>query len=210
MNIRPITTDDVDRVVAFFGRVPEGDRTFFKEPFTGADTVRGWLADGRSTRLIALDPGGAGFGGAGRETGEAGEAGEAGETGEAGRETGETGEQVIGYAAVVAGIGWSSHVGELRLVVDPTQRRRGVGHALAKAALAAALEAELSKVVVEAISTQDATISLFAQLGFVPEALLQGHVRDATGEFQDLMVLAMHGADTWATLATVGLDTTLD
>jgi ribosomal protein S18 acetylase RimI-like enzyme len=185
VNIQPITTDDVDRVVAFFGRVPEGDRTFFKEPFTGTETVRGWLADG-STRLIAVDPD------------------------SDPRNAGSAGESVIGYAAVVAGIGWSSHVGELRLVVDPAQRRRGIGHALAKAALAAALEAELSKVVVEAISTQDATIALFAQLGFVPEALLEGHVRDATGEFQDLLVLAMHGADTWATLSTVGLDTTLD
>jgi ribosomal protein S18 acetylase RimI-like enzyme len=180
VNVRPITADDVDRVVAFFGRVPEGDRTFFKEPFTGIDTVRGWLADERSTRLLAFDEG-------------------AGDR-----------DDVIGYAAVVAGIGWSSHVGELRLVVDPAQRRRGIGHALAKAALAAALEGGLSKVVVEAIATQDATIALFAQLGFVPEALLEGQVRDAAGELQDLMVLAMRGDDTWATLATVGLDTTLD
>jgi ribosomal protein S18 acetylase RimI-like enzyme len=180
MNVQRLAEPDVDRVVDFFARVPEGDRTFFKEPFAGADTVRAWLADGRSTRLLAFDGDAAG------------------------------GDAVIGYAAVVAGVGWSSHVGELRLVVDPTQRRRGIGHALAKAALAAALAADLSKVVVEAIATQDATIALFAQLGFVPEALLEGHVRDAAGELRDLMVMALHGDDTWATLTTVGLDTTLD
>lgn len=182
MNVQPITPADIDRVVGFFSRVPEGDRTFFKEPFAGANTVRGWLGDG-STRLLALDD----------------DAGGA-----------DIAESVVGYAAVVAGVGWSSHVGELRLVVDPAQRRRGIGHALAKAALAAALEAGLTKVVVEAISTQDATIALFAQLGFVPEALLEGHVRDATGELRDLLVLAMRGDDTWSTLTTVGLDTPLD
>jgi ribosomal protein S18 acetylase RimI-like enzyme len=182
MNVQRLAEPDVDRVVDFFARVPEGDRTFFKEPFAGAGTVRSWLTDG-STRLLALDD-------------------DAGDR--------DVPEAVVGYAAVVAGVGWSSHVGELRLVVDPAQRRRGIGHSLAKAALAAALESGLTKVVVEAISTQDATIALFAQLGFVPEALLEGHVRDAGGELRDLLVLAMRGDDTWSTLTTVGLDTPLD
>jgi GNAT superfamily N-acetyltransferase len=190
--IRPITTDDVDRVVAFFDKIPEGDRTFFKEPFTGAETVRGWLADERRIRLLAID-----------DQADAADAADAVDAADVeGAE--------IGYAAVVAGVGWSSHVGEMRLVVDPSQRRRGIGHGLAKAALAAALEAGMTKVVVEAISTQDATIALFAQLGFVPEALLEGHVRDAAGELRDLMVLAMRGNDTWSTLTTVGLDAPLD
>jgi ribosomal protein S18 acetylase RimI-like enzyme len=180
--VQRLTDRDIARVVAFFDRIPDGDRTFFKEPVSGADTVRGWLADG-SARLLALD---------------------------AGTEADTGAETVVGYAAVVPGVGWSRHVGELRLVVDPAQRRRGIGHALAKAAVAEALEAGLTKVVVEAISTQDATIALFAQLGFVPEALLEGHVRDAEGELRDLLVLAMRGDDTWSTLATVGLDSPLD
>jgi ribosomal protein S18 acetylase RimI-like enzyme len=120
------------------------------------------------------------------------------------------GDEVVGYAAVIEGVGWSSHVGELRLVIDPSRRRQGLGHRLAAAALVTALEAGLSKVVVEAVATQDATIALFTKLGFVPEALLEDHVRDASGQLNDLIVLAHHSADTWATLATVGLDTPLD
>lgn len=174
MNLAPLADGDIDRVAAFFARVPEGDRTFFKEPVSGASTVRAWLADG-STRLLAVD-----------------------------------GETVVGYAAVIPGVGWSSHVGELRLVVDPEHRRRGIGAALAKAALTAALTAGLSKVVVEAIATQDATIALFAGLGFQPEALLVDQVRDAAGELNDLMVLALHGDETWSTLTAVGLDQPLD
>ena len=174
MIVEPLAEGDVDRVVAFFDRVPEGDRTFFKEPVDGASTVRAWLAGG-STRLLAVD-----------------------------------GDEVVGYAAVIPGIGWSSHVGELRLVVDPSRRRQGIGHALAKAALTAALTAGLGKVVVEAIATQDATIALFAGLGFQPEALLVDQVRDAGGELHDLMVLALHGDETWSTLTAVGLDQPLD
>jgi GNAT superfamily N-acetyltransferase len=174
MNITPLSAADIDRVVAFFERVPEGDRTFFKEPVDGSSTIAGWLTDG-STRILAIDD-----------------------------------DTVVGYAGVIPGVGWSSHVGELRLVVDPNRRREGLGAALAKAALAAALTGGRSKVVVEAIATQDATIALFAGLGFQPEALLVDHVRDAGGELHDLMVLALQADETWSTLTAVGLDQPLD
>ncbi|MFT3854823.1 MAG: GNAT family N-acetyltransferase [Ilumatobacteraceae bacterium] len=177
MNIAPLTADDVDRVVAFFERVPEGDRTFFKTPVLGDESVRSWL-DADSIHLVGSDDDGD--------------------------------DTVIGYAAVVPGVGWSRHVGELRVVVDPERRREGIGAALAKAALVAALQAGLSKVVVEAIATQDATIGLFAGLGFQPEALLTDQVRDADGALHDLMVLALHGDQTWATLTAAGLDQILD
>ena len=173
--IQRLTESDVDQVVAFFDGIPEGDRTFFKEPVAGESTVRNWLADHHSTRLLAL-----------------------------------AGSDVVGYAAVIEGVGWSSHVGELRLVIDPGHRREGLGHRLAKAALGVALEAGLSKVYVEAIATQTSTIGLFVKLGFLPEALLEDHVRDQNGQLNDLIVLAHRTAETWATLATVGLDATLD
>ena len=35
--------------------------------------------------------------------------------------------EVVGLTAVIPGAGWSSHVGEVRLVVDPNRRRSGVG-----------------------------------------------------------------------------------
>jgi len=117
---------------------------------------------------------------------------------------------VIGYVAVIPGVGWSSHVGELRLVVQPARRGEGVGHKLARAGLAAAVEAGLSKVVVEVVAEQVSTIALFQQLGFVAEALLEDHVRDATGRLTDLIVLSNRADDTWATMATVGLDEVLD
>ena len=46
MNVAPLSPADVDRVAAFFDRIPEGDRTFFKEQVAGAATVQRWLADG--------------------------------------------------------------------------------------------------------------------------------------------------------------------
>lgn len=120
------------------------------------------------------------------------------------------GDRVVGYLAVIPGVGWSSHVGELRLVVDPTVRRAGLGHRLARHGLAAALRLGLAKVVVEVVSTQESTIGLFTGLGFRAEALLEDHVRDGSGEFADLLVLANRVDDSWSTLAQVGLDAVLD
>lgn len=120
------------------------------------------------------------------------------------------GDRVIGYLAVIPGIGWSSHVGELRLVVDPTVRRAGLGHRLARHGLAAALRLGLAKVVVEVVSTQESTIGLFTGLGFRAEALLEDHVRDSAGDFADLLVLANRVDDSWTTMAQVGLDAVLD
>ena len=40
--------------------------------------------------------------------------------------------EVVGSVAVVPLVGWSSHVGEVRLVVDPDHRGRGIGRRLAR------------------------------------------------------------------------------
>src|SRR3954465_6345874 len=47
---------------------------------------------------------------------------------------------VAGCGGVVALGGWSDHVGELRLVVDPEHRGQGLGRALARWALLQGLE----------------------------------------------------------------------
>jgi ribosomal protein S18 acetylase RimI-like enzyme len=115
------------------------------------------------------------------------------------------GDEVVGYAAVTPGVGWSSHVGDVRLVVDPERRRSGIGHALARRALIDALHAGLRKVVVEVVADQEAAIHLFTGLGFTPEAILSNQVRDRAGEVHDLMVLAHDVEEVQSVIATTGI-----
>ena len=112
---------------------------------------------------------------------------------------------VIGSVAVVPLHGWSSHVGEVRLVVDPARRGRGLGRALARRAVLDALDLGLSKLVVDVIADQAALVGMFRALGFEPEALLTDHVRDRSGEMRDLMVLAQSVGDQFADMATAGI-----
>jgi ribosomal protein S18 acetylase RimI-like enzyme len=114
-------------------------------------------------------------------------------------------DEVAGYVAVRPLPGWSDHVGEIRLVVDPTRRGAGLGRELARRAVAEGIGSGLTKLVVEVVAEQGAALALFTELGFTGEALLVDHIRDRNGELRDLMVLAHHVPDTWAGMDTVGV-----
>lgn len=105
-------------------------------------------------------------------------------------------------ASAWPGHGRSSHVGALRLIVDPAHRRRGVGRVLARRTLANALERGLTKLTVEVVAEQEGTIGMFLGLGFQPEALLRDQLRDADGALHDVVLLA-HLADEAASAATL-------
>ena len=89
MEIRQLEPRDSDAIGRFLARVPEGDRTFFKENVMSPRSVAAWARPG-AARAIAVE-----------------------------------GDHVVGYMAVVPLQGWSSHVGEVRVIVDPDPRGRG-------------------------------------------------------------------------------------
>ena len=113
--------------------------------------------------------------------------------------------EVVGSVAVVPLHGWSSHVGEVRMVVDPAARGRGLGRELARHAVHDAVELELAKLVVEVIADQTELVAMFAALGFDAEALLADHVRDRNGQIRDLLVLANDVESQFAAMTTAGI-----
>jgi ribosomal protein S18 acetylase RimI-like enzyme len=169
MDIRALEPRDRTAIERFVGRIPEGDRTFFKENVDDPEVLRAWTRPG-GARTLAVE-----------------------------------GDAVVGYMAVLPLHGWSSHVGEVRVIVDPDHRGRGIGRALAGQAVLQALELGLTKMVVEVVADQEATIGMFRSLGFDPEALLSDHVRDQSGELRDLMVLAHSVRESWASMQAAGL-----
>ena len=113
---------------------------------------------------------------------------------------------VVGYVAVVPLAGWSDHVGEVRLVVDPARRGQGVGRALARWALLQAIECGLTKLFVEVVADQEGAVAMFQALGFHAEGLLRDHVRDRHGDLRDLVLLAHPVADQWSAMETAGIE----
>jgi L-amino acid N-acyltransferase YncA len=117
------------------------------------------------------------------------------------------GGDVAGHVAVIPGVGWSRHVGELRLVIDPAHRRRGLGRLLAQRAVVESAEMDVTKLVVEVVAEQEPTVAMFTALGFEAEGLLTDHVRSRSGEVHDLLVLAHFVEALSATMTTTtGID----
>jgi L-amino acid N-acyltransferase YncA len=169
MEIRELESADREAVERFVERVPEGDRTFFKEDVAAPGVIEAWTRPG-TARAVAVDDG-----------------------------------DVVGYVAVVPLHGWSSHVGEVRVIVDPDRRGRGIGRALVRRAVTEAIELDLRRMVVEVVADQEATIAMFRSLGFDPEALLTDHVRDRSGALRDLMILAHSVEEQWSSMVAAGI-----
>src|SRR5436190_1537361 len=169
IEIRPLEPRDEEALKRFFQRIPEGDRTFFKEDVTDPAVVAAWTSPGAG-RSIAVE-----------------------------------GDTVVGSVALVPLTGWSSHVGELRVVVDPDHRGRRIGRDLARHAVLEALQLGLKKIVVEVVADQEPAIAMFRALGFHPEALLRDHIRDQSGELRDLLILSHVPEEAFQTLAAAGI-----
>jgi RimJ/RimL family protein N-acetyltransferase len=101
---------------------------------------------------------------------------------------------------------WSPHVGGIRMVVSKDVRGQGVGRALSQETFALALSTPgIEKLVAQMTVDQQAAIALFESLGFKAEALLRDHVRDASGQTHDIVVLGHNIAQFGAQLEAYGL-----
>ena len=102
------------------------------------------------------------------------------------------GEQVVATAALLADpLGWSPHVAEVRLLVAPEWRGRGLGRQLLDRCIVLAGERGAAKLVAYMTPDQRGAITLFEEAGFRAEALLRDHVRDADGALHDLVLLSL-------------------
>jgi RimJ/RimL family protein N-acetyltransferase len=100
--------------------------------------------------------------------------------------------RIVGCIAIVRDeLSWSPHVGELRLIVAPQLRGKGLGRALTQLSFAVALGLGLEKLMAYMTVDQRGAIAVFEGLGFVPEAVLRDHVKDLKNVKHDVAVLAM-------------------
>jgi RimJ/RimL family protein N-acetyltransferase len=113
---------------------------------------------------------------------------------------------VVGCTAVVRDeLSWSPHVGELRVLVSPEARDRGLGRVLIQESFLVALDLQLEKLVAQMTVDQTRAMTVFEELGFKPEALLREHVRSPDGRKHDLVVLSHDVARFQAQMDAYGL-----
>jgi len=99
--------------------------------------------------------------------------------------------KLLGYGSLHHGqTRWTRHLGEIRLLVAPDQRGRGVGRLLGHEIFSIAHTLDLQRIVVRVASEQKGARRLFERLGFHMEALLADWVIDRQGRTEDLVLMS--------------------
>jgi RimJ/RimL family protein N-acetyltransferase len=113
---------------------------------------------------------------------------------------------LIGCTAVVTDPrSWSRHVAELRVMISPDWRGRGLGRLLIQECFALALGLGLEKLYVQMTVDQRSAIAVFEELGFRAEAVLRDHVKDRDGTTYDLAILSHNIAEVQARFEVYGV-----
>jgi L-amino acid N-acyltransferase YncA len=159
MSIRPMVPEDKNDLLDFFRRIPQADRFGLKEDVTDPKIIERWALTLDYSRVLPLL---------------------------AILDGKIVGEGTLHYRRA----GARRHVGEVRVVVDPAYRNRGIGKGLLHKLIEIAGDKSLEKLMFEVIADTEVAAQHTAQtLGFVPVAVLPGHVCDADGNLHDLLIM---------------------
>lgn len=92
---------------------------------------------------------------------------------------------------------WQRHQGELRVIVDPAFRRRGLGLVLMRELYFIAAERKIRTVVAKFMRPQEDARRICRALGFREESLLPDYVLDREGKPQDLVIMTADMKELW-------------
>lgn len=99
--------------------------------------------------------------------------------------------ELLGYGTLRCGdLRWTRHLGEIRIMVSPGGRGRGLGKLLGKEVFAVAHDAGLRRIFARVTSKQVSARYLFQRLGFHIEAVLADCVIDNESRTQDMIFMS--------------------
>lgn len=108
----------------------------------------------------------------------------------------EENDKLVGYCSLHRStILWTRHLGEIRMLVGPNYRGKGIGKSFVQQLFGFTRDLKLHKVMVNMMSTQRDAQTLFHHLGFIPEALLHDWAIDRNGRTHDLIVMSREVED---------------
>ncbi len=162
ITLRLVERGDADALVAFAGELPAHDLLFLQRDIRNPKVVAAWIDQIERGQMRSL--------------------------------LALENAKIVGCTALVRDEwSWSPHVAEIRMVISDKLRGTGFGRILAQEVVAAATaEPGVQKLFVRMTPDQGAALKLFEDMGFLPEALMRDHVRDATGEMHDIAIMALN------------------
>jgi L-amino acid N-acyltransferase YncA len=99
--------------------------------------------------------------------------------------------QLLGYSTLRLGqLKWTRHMAEMRIMVAPEMRGKGIGRMLGKEIFAVAHDTGLRRIFARVTSHQATALRLFGRLGFHIEATLADCVINDQGRTEDMIFLS--------------------
>lgn len=121
------------------------------------------------------------------------------------------GDDLVGYGTLDrGGMPWTPHVAELRILLAPALRGRGLGRLLTQEVFLLALDGGIEKIIAQMTADQQAAITIFRGMGFQPEAMLRDHVMGRDGKKYDLVILGHDVARFQARMSALGVPEALE
>lgn len=165
-SVRPMLATDETGLLDFFSRVPAADRFYLKEDVTSPKVIGRWFEHLDYGRVLPLV---------------------------AIRDNRIIGDGTLHHSRS----GARRHVAEVRVVVDPDYRNLGVGRGLLRCLAEVAHKRDIEKLRFEIVAGTEEPARRAAQVvGFIPAAVLHGHVHDIDGTPRDLVIMELNVADT--------------
>lgn len=159
LRIRPMTPADAGALLALFRSLPREDLLFLRRDVRSELVLDAWAREVADGKIVTL----------------------LAETAAG---------SVVGEASLrPSEVPWTGHVGEVRVIVAPAWRGRGLGRALLQEMMAAAHAAGVEKLVAEMMVEQTGARRLFEALGFREEGRYRAYARDQAGALHDLVVV---------------------
>ena len=93
--------------------------------------------------------------------------------------------------------GWIRHHAQLRGIVAPDYRGKGIATAMVHTLLSFAKQLNIERVVVEFVEPQRDLLSRYQKIGFKIDAVLKDWVKDFRGRYNDIHVLSMQFEPAW-------------
>ncbi len=106
--------------------------------------------------------------------------------------------KIIGIGTMFkAEIGWKRNLGEVRVLIAPNYRRKGLATILVRELFFHALKSKICKIQAEMVEDQKSAIAAFEKLGFRKEATLRKHITDTHGKRENLIIMTLDVEDYW-------------
>jgi L-amino acid N-acyltransferase YncA len=92
---------------------------------------------------------------------------------------------------------WRRHQGELRVIVAPDARHKGLGLVMMRELYLIAAGRKVEMVVAKFMRPQEGARRICRRLGFHEESILPDYVKDRSGEIQDMVVMTADMKEFW-------------